>query len=155
VSTIKIGEAYISQNVQLRDESGRFLEAVDVGAERSVKELSDWVADNATSLAMQRLKKRTGRFLSQITSIRRGAKLSAVEIRAPYAEHLEEGTTPHNIPNSFGRGPEYGYGRHRSKPGKGYPNFFHPGNPPFRILADASKGAAAQGLAILRKNMPK
>lgn len=42
---------------------------------------------------------------------------------APHAEFIE----PHNIPNSFNKGEDYGFGWDRKKPGRGYPTFFHPG----------------------------
>lgn len=40
---------------------------------------------------------------------------------APYVEYLEEGTRPHDIPNAFGKGKEFGIGGRFS--GK-----FHPGS---------------------------
>lgn len=41
--------------------------------------------------------------------------------KVPYAVYLQEGTSPHDIPNAFGRGETFGIG------GK-FDGFFHPGS---------------------------
>lgn len=47
--------------------------------------------------------------------------LSGAKSKVPYAVYLEEGTSPHDIPNAFGRGERFGIGGR-------FDGKFHPGS---------------------------
>lgn len=152
MTIVDIAEIEVRQKSQLRDESGRFLEEVREGARESVEELADFIAGQAITNVATKLRTRTGALLSAIKSRAKGYVGEAyVDFAiAPHGAPQEKGARSHDIPNSFGWGHEYGFGKDRNPPAL----HFHPGNPAVRYMAEAGQGAALVGLMILRKNMP-
>ena len=49
----------------------------------------------------------------------------------PYAAAVHDGARPHDIPNAWGKGPDFGIGANLKEPRE----FFHPGNKPNPFLA--------------------
>lgn len=152
MTVVDIAEVEIRQRVRLRDDSGRFLSEVRQGAAESVEEIADHIAAVAITNVASRLRTRSGELLRSISVEGRGFQADVVA-DAGHAAPQEKGAVSHNIPNSFGRGPDFGFPQHRNNWARGGAGF-HPGNPAVHFLRDAGEGSAAYGLAILRKNMP-
>lgn len=145
-----IGEVEVSLQTQLRDESGRFISAVQEGAHDAAEELAEKIADQAASNVLSRLRQRTGQLVGSIQAVMVSAYVGNALATAPHAPPQEFGAGPHDIPNSFGWGADYGFGHNRKPPQA----TFHPGNPAVHFMADAGEHTAAQSASIVRKHMP-
>lgn len=145
---MRLGEAKVTLQTQLRNEHGRFLLAAEEGAARAAEELANHIADEATANILANLKERSGTLVGSVEARMIGAHQGQVTVTAPWAADQEFGTTPHNIPNAFGWGPDFGIGGR-------FGGFFHPGNPAVHFLKRAGEGTALIGLGIAARYMPK
>lgn len=138
-----IGEIVASNEVRVRDESGRFVSALHEGAIAAAKELAEEIAALAIVTAPGPV---SGTLMGSIEARSEGI-IAWATADAPWAEVQELGGAPHDIPNSFGRGPEFGIGGR-------FGGMFHPGNPATHFLEEAGRAVSGYSLSIVAKYMP-
>jgi hypothetical protein len=141
---VGMGGIVVSQKTYLRDDSGRFLAAVDAGATAAVKE----IVETITNLAIAFAPFRTGALKGSIEGVAQGHSGHAVA-RARHAPFQEFGTGPHPI---GAPGQWLGPGEDGWPGGRGPVN--HPGNPATRFMTKAGQVVAALSGGIVRKHMP-
>lgn len=146
---MRIGQATVGVKTQLRDEHGRFARRIEEGAHEAAKELADHIAAEAVSIVLSELRERSGQLVGSIESEMIGPYQGHVKATAPHAEPQEFGGSPHDIPNSFGRGPDFGFGHNVGRP------FFHPGNPAIHFMKRAGEMTSMVSMGIVAKHMPK
>lgn len=139
------GEIRVTQHVWLRDDSGRFLAAVEQGAHDAAWELADTVA----ALGIAGAPVRTGFLVSSIRAYMVGATEGVAVATAPYADVQEKGGAPHSIgePGQPLFNPEQGFAA------IGPVN--HPGNPATHFLTNAGHAVAAMSAGIVARHMPR
>ena len=134
----------IARSAFLRDDSGRFVSAVEAGGEAAVLEIADAIAGLAIIFAPRK----TGELAGSIEAIALGGTEAAAVARAGHAAPQEEGAGAHTI----------------GAPGQVLANkeeeFFaigpvtHPGNPATRFLTRAAAAVSPRATAIVKKYMP-
>ena len=150
-----VGGAVVTGEVFMRDDRGRFIAAVEEGAADAAQDMATDLAALIIATAASELRTRTGNYIRSVKPVRLTRTSAAAVIEAPYARPLEEGSSPHDIPNSFGRGPDFGFGPDQRKNwDKGGFPFFHPGNRAYRIGAQAYEAIVAAAPAVIRRRMP-
>lgn len=128
----------------LRDESGRFLSAVDEGATAAVHEIADAMAGMAILFAP----KRRGVLAASIEGVQLAAHEAAAIATAPHAAPQELGAGPHII------GADGELLANKEDDFHTHGPVLHPGNPATHFLARAARAVAPRGVGIVRKHMP-
>jgi hypothetical protein len=139
-----MGHIAVSGDVRMRDESGRFIGAVQEGAVRA----AEAVAEQVAAVARMTAPKRRGLLALSVEARSEGVRAWATA-DAPYAAAQEEGAGPHDIPGSFGRDFPWGFGAAWGRPGA-----WHPGNPATHFLLNAGTTVSAYALSIVERYMP-
>jgi hypothetical protein len=139
---MRLGGVVVSPEVSLRDEKGRFLARAVAGAESAAAALADEIADAARMLAPYR----SGELYMSIDAEYAGTRAWATA-NAAHAGVQEYGAGPHDIPNSFGRGPSFGIGG-------SFSGMFHPGNPGTYYMETAGEDVSARSVGIVAAHMP-
>jgi hypothetical protein len=141
---VGMGGIVVSQKTYLRDDSGKFLSAVDAGATAAVKEIVETIANLAIAFA----------------PFRHGILKGSIQGVAQGHTGFAKATAKHAAPQEFGAGPhELGAPGQWLGPGEdGWPGGFgpvrHPGNPATRFMTKAGTVVAAMSGGIVRKHMP-
>ena len=138
-----IGGIVASNEVRVRDESGRFIAELHAGA----VEAAEAVAEEIAALAMVTAPGPVSGTLMASIDARSEGVVAWATADAPWAEVQELGGAPHDIPNSFGRGPEFGIGGR-------FGGFFHPGNPATHFLEEAGRTVSGYAIGIVAKFLP-
>jgi hypothetical protein len=146
MSTVHLGNFELTQSVFLREDSGRFLAAVHEGAAAAAWELADTLA----GLAIANAPVKTSALVNSIRAYMVSATEGVAVATAAHAAPQEKGARAHDIPGSFGRGADYGYGSDRKPP----QTFWHPGNPATRFMENAGKAVSVLSPMIVRQHMP-
>lgn len=142
------GGIVVSESTFLRDDSGRFLAAVDRGATLAVREIAETIANMAKAFAPFR----TGALKKSIIARALGAHEACAIATAPHAKHQEFGTGPHDIGYEGQRLINRGEGVYPGWAGWGVVE--HPGNPATRFMTKAGQVVAALSGGIVAKHMP-
>lgn len=137
-----LGGITVGGKTQVRGDGGRFVSAAHEGAVRAAKALADEIALTAIILAPER----SGALKGSIKAESHGV-VGWATADAPYAEAQEKGAGPHDIPNSFGWGPDFGIGGR-------FGGLFHPGNPATHFLQAAGDIVRSYGASIVARYMP-
>lgn len=137
-------DVVVSPSVYFRSDSGRFLSALDAGAAAAAMALADAIEGFAILYAPG---PKSGRLTASIESVMLGAHEAAATADTPYAASQEKSAKPHDIPNSFGWGPEAGIGGR-------FAGKWHPGNPATRFLTRAAETVGPMSASIIKPFMP-
>jgi hypothetical protein len=139
-----IGGIVASNEVRVRDESGRFIAALHEGAVEAAEAVAEEIAAVAMVTAPGPV---SGTLMASIDARSEGVVAWATA-DAPWAEVQELGGVPHDIPNSFGRGHDFGFGSQFDRA------FFHPGNPATHFLEEAGRTVSGYAIGIVAKFLP-
>lgn len=140
----------VSTTIVQTDEFGRFRKQVMEAARRSIEDAVDLGETVAKAIAPER----RGELIASIDGVVLSRNQGQIVASAPHAAPQEFGASPHNIPGSFGRGADYGFGSEPPYRAPGSGGFFHPGNPPSPYLQPAYEVVRGRLLEIMDRHYP-
>lgn len=144
MATVRAGNIVVSNEVSVRDESGRFLAEVEAGAAAAARELTESVAALARVFAPFK----RGVLAGSIQGVMQSATSGVAIATAGHAAAQEKGAGPHPIgaPGQLLSNREEGFAARGP--------VMHPGNRAQRYLTRAGEAVGALSVGILRKNLP-